>query len=55
MWCAALVLLDVVGSGCGALHCWVRPHSARTLQRNQQIRPVGIELFHADEQTDRET
>jgi len=24
-WCAALVLLDVVGSGCGALHCrvWV--------------------------------
>jgi len=23
-WCAALVLLDVVGSGCGALHCRVR-------------------------------
>ena len=21
MWCAALVLLDVVGSGCGALRC----------------------------------
>ena len=24
MWCAALVLLDVVGSGCGALRCRVR-------------------------------
>ena len=24
MWCAALVLLDVVGSGCGALGCRVR-------------------------------
>jgi len=24
MWCAALVLLDVVGSGCGALYCGVR-------------------------------
>ena len=24
MWCAALVLLDVVGSGCGALPCSVR-------------------------------
>ena len=24
MWCAALVLLDVVGSGCGALRCWVQ-------------------------------
>ena len=24
MWCAALVLLDVVGSGCGALRCEVR-------------------------------
>jgi len=23
MWCAALVLLDVVGSGCGALPCGV--------------------------------
>jgi len=29
MWCAALVLLDVVGSGCGALPCGVRaaPHN----------------------------
>ena len=29
MWCAALVLLDVVGSGCGALRCRVRapPHA----------------------------
>jgi len=24
MWCEALVLLDVVGSGCGALRCRVR-------------------------------
>jgi len=24
MWCAALVLLDVVGGGCGALRCRVR-------------------------------
>jgi len=23
-WCAALVLIDVVGSGCGALRCGVR-------------------------------
>jgi len=23
-WCAALVLLDVVGNGCGALRCTVR-------------------------------
>ena len=23
-WCVALVLLDVVGSGCGALRCRVR-------------------------------
>jgi len=28
-WCAALVLLDVVGSGCGALRC-----GASTLQRS---------------------
>jgi len=28
MWCAALVLLDVVGSGCGALRC------ERILQRS---------------------
>ena len=24
IWCTALVLLDVVGSGCGALRCWMR-------------------------------
>jgi len=24
IWCSALVLLDVVGSGCGALRCRVR-------------------------------
>jgi len=38
-WCAALVLPDVVGSGCRALRCEVRAlasnlHSARTLQRS---------------------
>ena len=41
MWCAALVLLDVVGSGCGALPCGLWAlwrllfdylHSAHTLQ-----------------------
>jgi len=32
MWCAALVLLDVVGSGCGALRCRVRvQYSTRSL------------------------
>ena len=29
-WCAALVLLDVVGSGCGAQGCRERAHSAVT-------------------------
>jgi len=24
IWCTALVLLDVIGSGCGALRCRVR-------------------------------
>jgi len=35
-WCAALVLLDVVGSGCGALRCGVRAlwRLARTPQRS---------------------
>jgi len=33
IWCTALVLLDVVGSGCGALRCRDL-HSARTPQRN---------------------
>ena len=42
-WCAALFLLDVVGSGCGSLRCRERAlwketnsnlHSARTLQRS---------------------
>jgi len=36
-WCAALVLLDVVGSCCGALRyrvLEVELHSARTLQRS---------------------
>ena len=32
--CTALVLLDVVGSGCGALRSNSNLHSARTLQRS---------------------
>ena len=29
IWCTALVLLDVVGSGCGALRSWVlAPYNA---------------------------
>ena len=27
IWCTALVLLDVVGSGCGALRCRMRAES----------------------------
>jgi len=34
MCCAALVLLDVVGSGCGALSCRVRAQSMMTAKRN---------------------
>jgi len=46
IWCNALVLQDVVGSGCGALRCRVRAHSATTQrpttatnhsQQNQRI------------------
>jgi len=34
IWCTVLVLLDVVGSGCGALRCRMRAlWSARILQR----------------------
>jgi len=32
MWCAALVLLDVVGSGCGAPHNRYQPHPAEPAQ-----------------------
>jgi len=42
IWCTVLVLLDVVGSGCGALHCRMQAlwrllfdlHSAHILQRS---------------------
>jgi len=34
-WCAALVLLDVVGSGCGALRCRMR--APRLLMRYSLI------------------
>jgi len=38
MWCAALVLLDVVGSGCGALRCRIAsscsPEDGRNDARN---------------------
>ena len=34
MWCTALVLLDVVGSGCGALRCRVlAPQNQRSTPR----------------------
>jgi len=39
MWCAALVLLDVVGSGCGAL----RPTTATNhIQQNQRSTPYAV-------------
>jgi len=51
IWCAALVLLAVVGSGCGALRCRMRAHSATTqrpttatnhIQQNQRITPYAV-------------
>jgi hypothetical protein len=30
IWCPALVLLDVVGSGCGALRCRIQQNQGRT-------------------------
>jgi len=46
-WCAALVLLDVVGSGCGALPCRVhQPHPAEPAQHTtcSNIRLVLLKI-----------
>jgi len=43
MWCATLVLLDVVGSGCGALRCRVHP---ATLQRSAPQRSTPHAVTH---------
>jgi hypothetical protein len=42
IWCVVLVLLDVVFSGCGALHCRMRAllASYNILQRNEIFPPV---------------
>jgi len=37
IWCTAVVLLDVVGSGCGALRC-----SARILQCSAPMQQSGV-------------
>jgi len=53
MWCTALVLLDVVGSGCGALRCRMRaqcshPTTQRPttitnhIQQNQRSTPYAV-------------
>jgi len=49
MWCAALVLLDVVGSGCGALRCrvwalWRQCPTTATnhIQQNQRSTPHAV-------------
>ena len=36
MWCTALVLLDGVGSGCGALRCRLREHSSKRSSRDSE-------------------
>ena len=41
--CTALVLLDVVGSGCGALVCTQRPTTATNhIQQNQRRTPHTV-------------
>ena len=50
-WCAALVLLDVVGSGCGALRCRVRALWLRCCATNQKVAgsiPAGVSGFFID-------
>jgi len=51
MWCAALVLLDVVGSGCGALRCRIANscsedghNDARDMLRQKLV--INICLLH---------
>ena len=52
IWCIVLVLLDVVGSGCGALRCRMRAHQflKETIHRkclHRQINPVCLNLEHS--------
>ena len=45
IWCTALVLLDVVGSGCGALRCRMRALCATAtnhIQQNQRSTPYAV-------------
>jgi len=43
MWCAALVLLDVVGSGCGAHPTTQRPTTTTNhIQQNQRSTPYAV-------------
>jgi len=47
IWCISLVLLDVVGSGCGALRCRMRavqrPTTATNhIQQNQRSTPYAV-------------
>jgi len=43
MWCSALVLLDVVGSGCGALRTNQRPTTATNhIQQNQRSTTYAV-------------
>jgi len=53
VWCTALVLLDVVGSGCGALRCRMRapttqrPKTATNhIQQNQHSTPYAVTNGH---------
>jgi len=41
MWCAALVLLDVVGSGCGAAH-HANATTTNHIQQNQRSTPHAV-------------
>ena len=40
IWCTALVLLDVVGSDCGALRCRMR--ATNHIQQNQRSTPYAV-------------
>ena len=37
IWCVVLVLLDVVGSGCGALRCMMRALHVETEVNNKHL------------------
>ena len=42
IWCVVLVLLDVVGSGCGALSCRIRAAYAHLQENKGSITVVGV-------------